>query len=316
LIDDLTPYLDPELREPFRRFPPVSFVDMTEEQFVERRKALAVAPTPAPDGVVITNLEIPGRSSKHPSVKVRLYRPSRARSSTVVVWIHGGGFVGGDIHANDPLCIRWVLGSGCVVVSVDYRLAPGHPYPAAPDDCYAALEWVARAPVELGIRPEKIAVAGASAGGCLAASVALMARDLGGPKLCHQFLVIPVLDDRFTTPSSTRINDPRVWNVSNARAGWRYYLGALHGGDVPTWAAPARETNLAHLPPTTIHVEELDGLRDEAVDYANRLTLANVSTELVVYPGTYHGHFAFAPNAAISRRTARDMDEVIARISK
>jgi acetyl esterase/lipase len=269
---------------------------------------------------VIEDLDVPGRTPHDPRVKVRVYRPTAARSATVVLWIHGGGFTGGSVNGNDPLLIRWVLGAGCAAVSVDYRLAPEHRYPAATDDCYAALEWIAEAPRELGVTPMRIAVGGASAGGCLAAAVALMARDARGPALCHQFLVIPVLDDRYLTPSSTRITDPRVWNVANSRAGWRYYLGPLHERvherEVPAYAAPAREVNLAGLPPATIHVEEFDGLRDEAVDYANRLTLAGASTELVVYPGTFHGHFAFIPQAAISRRTARDMDEVVGRICR
>jgi acetyl esterase/lipase len=313
-IEDLTPMLDPELAEAFRALPHVNLVDRSLEELIAWRKAGAVTPTAAPAGVVIDNLEIPGRTPQAPRVKVRVYRPAGALSAPVVLWIHGGGFVGGNVDGSDPLLIRWVRGAGCAAVSVDYRLAPEHPYPAAPDDCYATLQWIARSPKELGVGPSRIAVAGASAGGCLAAAVALMARDLGGPKLCHQFLVIPVLDDRYVTPSSTRIGDPRVWNVGNSRAGWRYYLGARHGRDVPTYAAPAREANLSGLPPTTIHVEELDGLRDEAVDYASRLTLAGVRTELVVYPGTFHGHFAFIPQAAISKRTARDMDEVIQRI--
>ena len=312
-IDDLTPLLDPELAEVFRSLPRVNLVDLSVEQLVARRKATAVPPTPAPSGVVIENSAIPGRTSADPPVNVRVYRPSRARSAPVVLWIHGGGFVGGSVNGNDPLLIRWVRAAGCAAVSVDYRLAPEHVYPAATDDCYAALQWIAQAPKALGVAPTRIIIAGASAGGCLAAAVALIARDLGGPELCHQFLVIPVLDDRYLTASSTRIADPRVWNVANSRSGWRYYLGPLHGGDVSSYAAPARATNLAGLPPTTIHVEELDGLRDEAVDYATRLTLAGVSTELVVYPGTFHGHYALIPQAEISKRTARDMDEVIQR---
>src|SRR5262245_10212206 len=185
ILDDLTPHLDPELAEPFAKLPAVNLVGLTVEDFVARRRALAIAPTPAPEGVVIRDLDVPGRAPDDPRVKVRVYRPTRAQSTPVVLWIHGGGFTGGSVNGNDPLLIRWVLEAACTVVSVDYRLAPEHRYPAATDDCYAALEWIAREPRELGVTPTRIAVGGASAGGCLAAAVALMARDLRGPTLCH-----------------------------------------------------------------------------------------------------------------------------------
>jgi acetyl esterase len=158
------------------------------------------------------------------------------------------------------------------VLSVDYRLAPKHPYPAAVEDCYAALAWLAGAATELGVDPDRIAVYGDSAGGGLAAAVALLARDRGGPRLAMQFLGIPELDDRLETPSMTAYVDTPVWNRPRAEVSWAYYLGdAIKPGsrDVPAYAAPARATDLTGLPPAFITVCQFDPLRDEGIAYAS-----------------------------------------------
>ncbi len=165
----------------------------------------------------------------------------------------------------------------------------------------------------LGGIPAKVAAGGASAGGCIAAAMTLMARDRNGPAICHQHLLIPVIDDRLETPSAQRIHDPRVWNRANADAAWRLYLGPTHAGTPSPYAAPGRSEDLSGLPPATVLVEEMDLLRDEAVAYAGRLTAAGARCELHVYPGTFHGLMAFVPGAQISRRSIRDFIDGVAR---
>lgn len=308
-IHDLTPHLDPELAGSLQGLPEVDYWNV--EDWPALRAEADVPPTPAPAGMAIRNLRIPGLETGDPEVAVRLYRPAAVTSENVLVWIHGGGFVRGNINSNDAMCISWAQDVGCNVVSVDYRLAPEHPFPAAPNDCFAALRWAASGPEEIGITPSRIAVGGASAGGCIAAGVALMARDRRGPELCYQLLVIPVLDDRLETPSSRTIHDPRTWNRRKAEAGWHYYLGGNTHGETSPYAAPARAAELAGLPPATVLVEEMDLLRDEGVGYANRLTAAGVRTDLIVYAGTFHGHATRAPEAAISKRLVRDRLEAV-----
>ena len=199
-----------------------------------------------------------------------------------------------------------------MVVSVEYRLAPEHPFPAGLEDCYAALVWTATEAKKLGIDPERIAIAGQSAGGGLAAATALLARDRGGPKLCFQLLEIPELDDRLDTPSMLAFTDTPLWNRPNAVWSWRHYLGPDHRGEVSPYAAPARAENLAGLPPAYISTMEFDPLRDEGILYALRLLQAGVSVELHSYPGTFHGS-ALLPTAEVSRRNMEEVFGVLAR---
>lgn len=249
---------------------------------------------PAPN----TNLNIP----------LRIYRPSSANKALpALLWIHGGGFIIGDNKMDDGICLRIAEEVGCVVVSVDYRLAPEHTFPAAPEDCYTALQWIAQSAGELGIDPQKIAVAGVSAGGCLAAAVTLMTRDRKGPPLIFQLLIYPVLDDRHTTPSSLVITDDRVWNRSTSLTAWKHYLGSEQQGEVSPYAAPTRAADFSNLPPAYILACELDLLRDEAIEYAQRLMQSGITTELHVFPGTFHGFDAFIPDAAISVRAKNEI---------
>jgi acetyl esterase/lipase len=191
---------------------------------------------------------------------------------------------------------------GVVVVSVDYRLAPEHPFPAGIEDCYAALVWLHDHADELGVDTARIAVNGGSAGGGLAAGLALLARDRGGPRLCFQYLGIPELDDRLDTPSMHRFHDTPMWARPAAEKSWEWYLGDAHGrDDVSPYAAPARATDVAGLPPTYISTMEYDPLRDEGILYALKLLEAGVSVELHSFPGTFHGS-AIVTGAAVSRR--------------
>jgi acetyl esterase/lipase len=199
---------------------------------------------------------------------------------------------------------------GAVVVSVDYRLAPEHPFPAGVEDCYAALAWLAAHAAELGVDPARIAVAGQSAGGGLAAATALLARDRGGPALCFQLLEIPELDDRLDTPSMRAFTDTPLWNRPNAVWSWKHYLGASHAGEPSAYAAPARAKDLAGLPPAYVSTMEFDPLRDEGILYALRLLQAGVPVELHSYPGTFHGS-ALLPGAKVSQRGAREVMEAL-----
>jgi acetyl esterase/lipase len=192
---------------------------------------------------------------------------------------------------------------GAVVVSVEYRLAPEHPHPAPVEDCYAGLVWMTENAGELGVDPDRIAIYGGSAGGGLAAGTALLARERGGPKLCFQMLIYPMIDDRNETPSSNEIVDLGVWDKSSNIEGWAAYLGDRVGTDqVDSAAAPARETDLSGLPPAYIDVGELDAFRDEDIAFANRLMHAGVACELHVYPGALHASELFAGEAALGKR--------------
>jgi acetyl esterase/lipase len=310
-INDLVPFLDPEVADGLMLIPEWN---LTSESLPFLREFSVVDSLPAPAEFVIENYEVAANLDQH-KIPVRVYRSTAlSAAAPVLIWMHGGGFVMGNVPKDDDLCIGMAQAGRCVVVSVDYRLAPDFPFPAAPEDCFAVLEWVSSQPAALGVRPERIAVGGISAGGCLAASVALMTRDRNGPDLCHQFLFAPVTDDRLQSASSLRIIDPRVWSRDKAVMSWQMYLGESHHGKPSPYAAPARARDLSGLPSTTIFVEEYDVLHDEAVDYANRLESAGISVELKSYPGTFHAHFAFAPDAAISKRTVTDMFNSVKRV--
>lgn len=227
-------------------------------------------------------------------VGVRLYRPADAGPGPALLWIHGGGYVIGSPAQDDELCARYARELGVTVASVDYRLAPEHPYPAALDDCYAALTWLARLPA---VNPAQVAVGGGSAGGGLAAALALRARDRGEVALVAQLLVYPMLDDRTV---GRHVDHPghRLWNQSSNKFGWAAYLGDAD----PQVAVPARRTDLAGLPPAWIGVGTLDLFHDEDLAYGRRLEEAGVPCHVEVVPGVFHGFDAIVPKASVSRR--------------
>jgi acetyl esterase len=217
----------------------------------------------------------------------------------------------------DAQNLRLARELGVVVVTVDYRLAPEHPYPAPLEDCYAGLVWTAKNADALGIDPDRIAIHGASAGGGLCAGLALLARDRGGPAITFQYLGVPELDDHLDTPSMRRFVDTPLWNRPRAVISWDSYLGAGKPGgpDVPIYAAPARATDLTGLPPAYVSVMEFDPLRDEGIAYAQALLQAGVSVELHAFPGTFHGS-ALVEQAAVSRREADEALVVLRRALK
>jgi acetyl esterase/lipase len=256
---------------------------------------------------------VPGWEGE-PEVKVRVYRPKGAGAPVPgVLMIHGGGFIVGSVETEHIGAAMTAADLGVVVVSVDYRLAPEHAYPAAVHDCYAALRYLHSEAAALGVDPGRVAVMGASAGGGLAAGTALLARDQGGPDLCFQLLHIPELDDRLETPSMQAFVDTPVWNRPLAAQSWQAYLGELAGSsEVPVYAAPARATDLRGLPPAYVSTAENDPLRDEGIAYALALLRAGVSVELHQFPGTFHGS-ALVMTAAVSRRAQQESALVLRR---
>ncbi|PSL00535.1 acetyl esterase/lipase [Murinocardiopsis flavida] len=276
----------------------------------QQQQILAGLPRYEPENPVdISEREIQGPQGA-PAVRVRVYSRSGADlGAPAIVYMHGGAFVSGELEAFDARCTEFADRIGALVVSVDYRLSPASPFPDALEDVYAVLQWVAANAEELAVDPDRIAVAGDSAGGNLAASAALAARDRGGPRVRFQFLDAPVLDDRMTTPSMTQYSDTPGWNSRNNARMWTYYLGATAepGSDaVSPHAAPARASDLSGLPPAGVIVGEFDPLRDETIRYAQRLAQAGVPTDLRLYSGVFHGAMLLA-DAAVCRRMREDV---------
>jgi len=278
---------------------------------MEEMIAQLAPPLPENPGARFEDRTIPGPEDA-PDVPVRVYHPDTAESMLPgVLYIHGGGFVVGSVESEHRGALTAATGAEAVVVSVEYRLAPEHPFPAGLEDCYAALSWLAANARELGVDPGRIGVIGSSAGGGLSAGLALLARDRGGPALCCQVLGIPELDDRLETPSMRAFTDTPLWNRPNAVFSWRAYLGE-DPGEVSPYAAPARAKDLVGLPPAYVSTMEFDPLRDEGIRYAARMLEAGVSVELHQFPGTFHGSHMFA-DAAVSKRTTAEMTEALRR---
>jgi acetyl esterase/lipase len=250
-----------------------------------------------------------------PDVMVRVFRPAGVDEALpCVYWIQGGGYVLTAPDMDDQWCEGIADTHHAIVVSVDWRRAPEHPFPAAADDCYAGLAWVVANAAELGVDPGRIVIAGHSSGGGSTAGLALLVRDRGEFSVAHAMLIYPMLDDTNTTRSSMIVTDPQVWNRASNEIGWRAYLGATYGtGDVSPYAAPARMTDLAGLPPTSILTGELDLFVDENIEYAQRLLQADVPTELHVYPGAHHGFDRMVPDAAVARQFFADRDAILRR---
>ncbi|WP_431784641.1 alpha/beta hydrolase [Streptomyces chumphonensis] len=240
-----------------------------------------------------------------PDLAVTVLRP-RHRGTPVpgLYSIHGGGMISGNRHQDTPRLVDLVAQLGVVAVSVEYRLAPEHPDPAPVEDCYAGLAWMARHAAELGVDPGRIVVMGGSAGGGLAAGVALMARDRGRPHLAGQLLLCPMLDDSNTTVSSHQYDDSGTWRREMNLLGWRALLGERAGdptAEVSPYAAPARADDLSDLPPAFVEAGSAELFRDEDVAYASRLWATGGQAELHIWQGAFHGFDVFAPEHGLTR---------------
>jgi acetyl esterase len=235
------------------------------------------------------DVSIPGPGGPLP---LRIYHPEGAGPFPALVYFHGGGWVVGDLDAFDSLCRELCGMVGCVVVSVDYRLAPEHKFPAAIDDCLAATRWVAAHAAELGVDPQRVAVGGDSAGGNLAAVTALRVRDEGGPALCAQLLIYPATDHADKT-SGSMVDNARGYGLTHADMLWfaGHYVRSAADVDNPH-VNPMRAPSLARLPPALVITAEYDPLRDEGEAFAGALRRAGVPTQLTRYDGANHGFFS------------------------
>lgn len=302
---------DPEYLPLMEFLPALDVTDATAARSLIASTATADPLSSVPDDVSVSRLTVP--SSDGYSVEIVIFEPAERvrRPTPAIAYFHGGGFVFGDANTDvrTPSAVAAQL--GVVVASVNYRLAPEHPFPAALDDCFAGLTWLA-GDNDLDLDRDRIAVAGLSAGAGLAAGVCLRARDADGPAIAFQALDSPVLDDRLTTDSMTRFTDTPLWNRPNAVQSWRHYLGGSPE-DTSGYAAPARVDDLSGLPPAYIAVTAYDPLRDEGIEFAQRLLHAGVAAELHLYPGTFHGSAGVFPDAGISQRVNSDFVSALGR---
>ncbi len=275
----------------------------------------------APAPKVMSGRRVSVRSEQIPdgatgrTVRTLVYeRPDRRdQPSGAVLWIHGGGYVIGMPEQDARFCRRWAEDLGLLVVAPSYRLAPGHPFPASLDDCYATLCWLHDNAEELGVDPDRIAVAGDSAGGGLAAALAQVSRDRAGPPLRAQVLLEPMLDDRTVLREDHAGRGRFVWTPTSNRFGWTSYLGRPPVADeAPAYAVPARTADLTGLPPTWIGVGSLDLFHDEDVAYAERLRAAGVPCQLDVAPGMFHGATAIFSKAPTARGLFDAMTDALA----
>lgn len=300
---DVKPLLDPEIAQALSSLK-LGLGSLSVENLPSIRKDMAPPPVELSNDVACIEHVLAERDH----VSVRVHREKNATDELpCIYWMHGGGLVLGGSVGDDARFDRWCPRLECVGVSVDYALAPESKYPGPLEDCYAGLRWVHDNAEMLGIDTQRIGIGGSSAGAGLAAGLALLARDRAELPIAFQALFYPMIDDRQGTVSS-QWQDP-VWPPQANRFGWDCYLGDLSGDAVPCYAAAARATELAGLPPTFICVGALDGFSDEDADYATRLRHAGVPTELHVYPGAPHGFDAFAPNTRVARHANRDMED-------
>jgi acetyl esterase/lipase len=305
------PALDPELRELLTDMPLLS--QLTPEVLAQLRQLPSAPVDSLPAHRQVDRREVSVQAKDGARIRLSVFSPAntdRAAAAPCIYWIHGGGMVMGDRFSQIDIPLEWLDEFGAVVVSVDYRLAPEATGTTLVDDCYQGLLWTAEHSEELGIDPTRIIVAGASAGGGLAAGLTLLARDLHAPAIAAQVLICPMLDHRNTTTSSRQYSGvPGVWTGEMNEFGWRAVLGDLTVDEVSAYVSPARAKDLSGLPTTYIDVGSAEVFRDEDTDYATRIWAAGGQAELHVWAGGFHGFDALYPQANISataRRTRTD----------
>jgi acetyl esterase/lipase len=300
---------DPELQPAISAMTQTSGPAFTLEMIPAIRRAPSMFPVPTVedmrrDGAFeVAERMVPGPAGA-PDVSLLICRPTGVPNQVPCLYfIHGGGMMLGDNRSGGAAtALDHAQSLGAALVSVEYRLAPETPHPGPVEDCYAGLTWTVEHADELGIDPQRLIVGGVSAGGGLAAAVALLARDRGGPRISGQLLLCPMLDDRNDTPSSHQMAGLGIWDRGANEVGWTALLGDARGGpDVSPYAAPARATDLSGLPPAFIDVGSAETFRDEDVAYATRIWQAGGDAELHVWPGGFHGFTGMVPDAALSK---------------
>ena len=267
---------------------------------VARRAAYEAFRAAAPKGE-FPGLTVSDHSYSGPDgdLSLRLYQPQNATAPAPgLIYIHGGGMIMGNLESQDEVLKTTASELGMPIASLDYRKAPEHPYPAAPEDCYAGVCWVFDNATALGMDINNIGLMGASAGGGLALATALMLRDREGPELRYLLPIYPMIDDRHHTASSKAVLDIGIWDREGSIEAWNWYLG---DSAPDAYAAPARAEDLSGLPPTYIDVGDLDLFRDEDILIAQRLSAAGVPVEFHLWTGAYHASELFAPQAALSQ---------------
>ncbi|MAA85744.1 MAG: lipase [Halieaceae bacterium] len=268
---------------------------------VARREAMSAARAGAPKGE-FPLLRVTEHTYAGPGgdLTLRLYSPdTQDAQGPGLIYIHGGGMIMGDLDSQDENLREAATELNIPIASIDYRKAPEHPYPAAPEDCYAGVCWVFEHAPELGMDTDNIGLMGASAGGGLALATALMLRDRLGPSLKYLLPIYPMIDDRHETASSHEVVDIGIWDRAGSIEAWGWYLG---DSEPDAYAAPARAEDLSGLPPTYIDVGDLDLFRDEDIDIAQRLSAAGVPVEFHLWTGAFHASELFAPDAPLSQR--------------
>jgi acetyl esterase len=297
-------FMDPELAAALAMLDDIDRYDLAGHR-AALHKIWATQPHASQPQITLGYIDGPGETEA-PPVKLRSYWNAAADPlAPVVVWLHGGGFALGFCELDDDLCSWLAAEVGCHVIAPEYRLAPEDPFPAGFDDAYDTVDWLARGASRLGIDASQIAVAGASAGGALAAAVCQRARDEGGPMIAFQLLAYPVTDDRMRTESMRTFTDTPVFDRLAADLMWERYLGSQRAAP-PRYAAPLRAASLAGLPPAYLLTADIDPLRDEGLAYATGLINDGVETELHHFPGAFHGFDAVMPTALISQRAWAD----------
>lgn len=274
-------------------------------------RAVRPAPVPPDPRVTRSDAVIPGVDG-NPDVRVRWYRPAAATGPLPgLVYFHGGAYIMGSLDENDDRLDQMVIKLGCAAVSVDWRLAPEHPYPDGLNDAETVWRRIDEDPAAFGLDGSRLVIGGASAGAGLAAALCIRLREAGGRQPRLQLLVYPMLDDRETAASIRAIaDDPGhrgLWQLRAERLCWQAYLGRLAGGDVPPTAAPARATDLSGVAPAFLAIGDVDAYLDSNLQYASLLSNTGVPTELHVYPGVIHGGFLARPNTP---RTAQFLSDV------
>ncbi|MCA9965064.1 MAG: alpha/beta hydrolase [Anaerolineales bacterium] len=283
-------------------------------QFLAGLNAAMASQVPDIPGVATSDHYAPG-SDGAPDVMVRVYQPeTRPDTLPALLWIHGGGYVLGDVAGDDLKAKGLTLALNCVVASVEYRLAPEHPFPAPLEDCYAALKWLADNADQFGVNKARIAIGGASAGGGLAAGLGLLARDRAEVTVCYQLLIYPMIDDTNIAQAGPDVPDAPLWTRASNLLGWRAYLNQEPGSEgVSPYAAPTRAEDVSGLPPTYIGVGTPDLFRDEDIAYAQRLMKAGVPTELHVYADGFHGFDGFAAGSDAAQRFSGEQIRLLSR---